>query len=42
VPGLESSAPFKINIDVDRNEFEFDYENSGCTGTKFDNSEIVS
>lgn len=32
VPGLEASAPFKINIDVDRNEFKFDYEE---TNTKF-------
>lgn len=21
VPGLEASAPFKVNIDIDRNEF---------------------
>ncbi len=42
VPGLESSAPFKINIDVDRNEFEFDYENSACSGTKLDNTQIIS
>jgi len=27
VPGLEKSAPYKINIDVDRNEYQFDYEN---------------
>ena len=26
VPGLEASAPFKINIDIDRNENKFDYE----------------
>jgi len=26
VPALETSAPFKINIDVDRNHFQFDYE----------------
>jgi hypothetical protein len=26
VTGLEASAPFKINIDVDRNEYKFDYE----------------
>lgn len=28
VAGLEVSAPFKINIDVDRNQYQFDYENS--------------
>lgn len=28
VQGLESTAPFKINIDVDRNELKFDYEES--------------
>lgn len=27
VAGLEVSAPFKINIDVDRNEHQCDYEN---------------
>lgn len=26
VAGLEASAPFKINIDIDRNEYKFDYE----------------
>jgi serine/threonine protein kinase len=26
VAGLESNAPFKINIDADRNEYKFDYE----------------
>jgi len=26
VTGLEASAPFKINIDVDRNEYKFDYD----------------
>ena len=26
VQGLEASAPFKINIDVDRNEFKYNYE----------------
>ena len=28
VAGLEISAPFKINIDVDRNQHQFDYENA--------------
>ncbi len=28
VAGLEISAPFKINIDVDRNQYQFDYENA--------------
>ena len=28
VTGLEISAPFKINIDVDRNQHQFDYENA--------------
>jgi N-dimethylarginine dimethylaminohydrolase len=27
VPGLEAAAPFKINIECDRNEYQFDYEN---------------
>lgn len=29
VPGLEASAPFKVNIDIDRNEFQFNYETNG-------------
>ena len=36
VAGLEVSAPFKINIDVDRNEYKFDYENSEINQGKVD------
>jgi len=36
VAGLEVSAPFKINIDVDRNEYKFDYENTDITLGKTD------
>lgn len=40
VAGLEASAPFKINIDVDRNEYKFDYEEANLKFTDLDHSTI--
>jgi len=42
VAGLEASAPFKINIDVDRNEFKFDYEEANMKFSDQDHSTIVT
>ena len=41
VPGLEKSAPYKINIDVDRHEYQFDYENLTNSNTNKDEKEII-
>ena len=41
VAGLEVSAPFKINIDVDRNEYKFDYENSEANESKIDTKKEI-
>ena len=42
VPGLEASAPFKINIDVDRNEHKFDYEEQNIKFTDLNHQKIIS
>lgn len=42
VAGLEVSAPFKINIDVDRNEHKFDYENSDIASSKADTKKQIN
>ena len=42
VAGLEASAPFKINIDVDRNEYKFDYEEANLKFSDLAHSSIVT
>ena len=42
VLGLETSAPFKINIDVDRNEHKFDYEETNTKFTDLNHQKIIS
>lgn len=41
VPGLEQAAPFKINIEVDRNDLKFDYEEVTCSFKDMDHSELI-
>ena len=41
VPGLEKSAPYKINIDVDRNEYQFDYDNLTNSNTQKSEKEVI-
>ena len=41
VQGLEASAPFKINIDVDRNEHKFDYEETNQKFTELNHGKII-
>lgn len=41
VPGLEQAAPFKINIEVDRNELKFDYDEESCSFRDMDHSELI-
>ena len=42
VAGLEASAPFKINIDVDRNEYKFDYEEANLKFSDLDHTSLVA
>ena len=42
VSGLEASAPFKINIDVDRNEHKFDYEETSIKFSELNHEKIIS
>ena len=42
VPGLEASAPFKINIDVDRNDHKFDYEETNVKFADLNHDKIIS
>ena len=41
VQGLEQSAPFKINIDVDRNELKFDYEEANVKFNQINHNELI-
>lgn len=42
VAGLESNAPFKINIDADRNEYKFDYEQPESKFSEADDFKLIT